>query len=88
MTHAATASRYTREIPLGFNGYVVVAQPALRMPASEVKPGDVLVLDGYVSAVRDVRTYNLAATGPVLHIAGDVNIVRYPFELVSVIRAA
>ena len=83
---ATTARHYTREIPLGFNGYVTVAQPAQRMPASEIRAGDVLLLDGYVSAVQAVRTYHLAPNWPLLHIAGDVNVARFPHELVSVIR--
>jgi hypothetical protein len=110
-TTACTSARtYTREIPLGFNGYVTVAQPSQRITAAELQAGDTLILDGYVSRVSGIRPLDLftgrdltvkhpghsvvevltAATRewPVLHISGDVNVIRFPHELVSVIRPA
>lgn len=111
MPDTATEARFGRKIPLDVvNGYYPAARPAVRVPAVEVQPGDILVLDGYVSRVSYVNVRDLARGGdlavehpglsvpeivakyaggprwPVLHITGDVNIVRGPRELVSVIR--
>jgi hypothetical protein len=90
--------------------YGPTAQAALRIPAALVIPGDVLIVEAYVSlvsrvSVRDLSTgadlgvtypastvseiLELARNAnqwPVLHIAGDVNVIRFPHELVSVLR--
>lgn len=34
------------------------------------------------------NAHNVNAAWPVLHITGDVNVIRFPHELVSVIRPA
>lgn len=117
MSDTITEARYVREIPMDFNGYVPVARAVAPMPAVEVRPGDILVLAGYISRVDRVRAIDLS-TGrdfatidpglsvaevfakyssgggpqwpvrwPVLHITGDVNIIRFPHEVVSVLRA-
>lgn len=56
---STSAPVYTREIPLGFNGYVTVAQPSQRIAAAELRPGDTLILDGYVSRVTNIRVISL-----------------------------
>lgn len=99
MLAALETTRYVREIPLNFNGYAAVAARAEQIPASDVRAGDVLLLDGYVSLVSDVRLLDLANRNgapintsegrwAVLHIQGDLNIVRFPQELLSVLRGA
>lgn len=89
----AKVATWTREIPLASNGYAPVAQCATTIPASEVRVGDVLMLDRYVSRVTHVQQLGLTGrfgeTLPAwhaMHILGDVNILRFPHELVSVIR--
>ncbi len=77
-----------REIPLDFNGYVTVAKPATRIPAIEVRPGDILILDSYVSRVNTVDRIDVQPPygAWACWIKGDINIIRFGHELVSVLR--
>lgn len=83
---------YSATYPLDYNGYVTVARPAERVRADQVQAGDILLLDGYISQITLVTPMNLngprEAVNPwtVLHIAGAVNIVRFPHEVVTVLR--
>ena len=79
--------------PLDHNGYVPVSRPPLRIPAAEVQPGDVLIADGYITTVSNVRRLfvsPVAGQGEgrwyALHITGHTNIVRFPHETVTVVR--
>jgi hypothetical protein len=75
------------EVPQAFNGYVTVARPAERIMAKDVRVGDVLLVDGYVTQVAyitPITTAPMGCTG--FHFAGTLNVIRGWHELVSVIR--
>lgn len=89
------ARTYTDTYPLDFNGYVTVSRPFERITADEVQAGDLLVLDSGLSRVTAVTEYNVGAANgdrllnwPILHIAGATNIIRFPHEVVTVLRGA
>lgn len=77
----------SRPYPIRWNGYAFGAPPAEWMTADQVKPGDVLLLDGYVSTVQAVRPIPLGSPNwHALHITGDINIIRFAHERLSVLR--
>lgn len=77
----------SRPYPIRWNGYAFGATPAEWMTADQVKPGDVLLLDGYVSTVQAVRPILRGFPNwEAMHITGDINIIRFPHERLSVLR--
>jgi hypothetical protein len=82
------------ETPSAFRLFPAKGAAARRIMAQEVERGDLLLLDGFISAVTGVNELVLAyphhpqatSNWRVLHITGSVNIVRFPHEYVSVIR--
>ena len=77
---------YTESYPLDFNGYVAVSRPFIRIPASEVRRGDLLILDSGLSKVSYVTPYTLDNGVAVVHIQGPTNVVRADYETVTVLR--
>lgn len=73
-------------VPQDFNGHVVVARPAQRIPARDVKVGDVLLLDGYVTRVDYIDREESGCGCTVFHFHGSYNVFRGWHEIVSVIR--
>lgn len=57
--HETTEPRFTREVPMDFNGYVPVARQAVRILAVFIEPGDTLLLDGHISRVTHVNVRDL-----------------------------
>lgn len=88
MTWTQTQLERVREVPLSSNGYAGVATPALRIPAREVKAGDILLLEDCVSLVHTVDAIDIQPPyqSMAVWLRGDLNIIRFPHEMVSVLR--
>jgi hypothetical protein len=76
----------TNTYPVDFNGYVVVARPLLKITANQVKAGDLVITDGYISKIHSVNSVAIAGHGDGIELNGELNMIRFPHEIVTVLR--
>lgn len=75
-------------VPQDFNGYATVARETIRVPAEQVKVGDIIIDSVFINEVAEVRDLGPVPGhgGRCIFLAGTYNRFRASHEIVTVIR--